>query len=166
MTDMTIREYIPQERAGDGELLLPAFLAIWNAPENLRFLSFTQKPFDEPTVRGWFSQHRGAGVHYYAAEGEKGIAGIAVVKADPVEGFEVTGIGVRPESKRHGAGTALLEHVLSVAAGEGFGAVEAMVFADNAAMLRLLLSLSFIPVGMDFNRRCDGADTVRMKRVL
>jgi len=54
MTEMTIREYIPGKSQEDVELLFSAFLAIWNEPENLRFLSFTQEPIDEPTVTAWF----------------------------------------------------------------------------------------------------------------
>jgi RimJ/RimL family protein N-acetyltransferase len=166
MNDISIREYIPEKSQNDGELLLPAFLTIWNEPENLRFLSFTQKPFDEPTVRAWFSNHLSMGGHYYVAvEGNSTISGITVVKMNPVEGFELIGIGIRSGFKKQGIGSRLLGHVLSIALDSGFRAVETSVFTDNATMLRLLLSLSFIPVGMDYNRRCDGADMLRMKRV-
>jgi ribosomal protein S18 acetylase RimI-like enzyme len=167
MSEIAIREYLPEKSQEDADLLLPAFLAIWNEPENLRFLSFTQKPFDELIVRAWFSNHLGLGGHYYAAvEKNKGISGIAVVRIKPIEGFEILGLGVRPESKQQGIGTRLLEHIVSVAVSYGFKAVDAGVFADNVAMLRLLLSMSFVPVSMDYNRRCDGADMLRMKRIL
>jgi ribosomal protein S18 acetylase RimI-like enzyme len=166
-TDRTIREYIPEQSQEDGELLLPAFLDIWNVPENLLFLSFTQKPFDEHTVRTWFSNHLSIGGHYYAVvEGNSVISGIAVVKMNPVEGYELIGIGVRAGFKRQGIGSRLLGHVLCVAIDSGYSAIEASVFADNADMLRLLLSLSFIPVGMEYNRRCDGTDILRLKRFL
>jgi ribosomal protein S18 acetylase RimI-like enzyme len=107
------------------------------------------------------------GGHYYAAVGkDMRIKGIAVIKTSAVEGFEIIGMGVRPECKRKGVCTRLLEHVVNVAADSGFKSIEAVVFADNAVMLRLLLSMSFVPAGMDYNRRCDGADTLRMKKVL
>ena len=49
---------------------------------------------------------------------------------------------------------------------EGYQAVELKVFADNATMLRLVLSLGFIPVDIDHRRRMDGADMVYLKKYL
>jgi len=140
MSEIAIREYVPEKSHEDADLLLPEFLAIWNEPENLRFLSFTGKPFDEGVVRAWFLNHLSLGVHYYAAVGrDKGISGIVVVKNNPIEAFEIFGVGVRPVLKRQGVGMRLLEHIVSVAAGHGFKAIDAVVFADNVAMLCLLL---------------------------
>ena len=166
--DIHIREFIPEKNQEDHNVLLPAFLAIWNAPENLRFLSFTQIPFKEPTVVGWFSNHQNLGGHYYAAteKDNSEISGIAAVRINLIEGFEIIGIGVRPESKRQGIATKLIEHTLFVAKDHNFKAVEAGVLTDNVAMLRLLLSMSFVPVRMDYNRRCDGQDTLHMKKIL
>ncbi len=76
------------------------------------------------------------------------------------------GIGIRPDSKKQGIGSQLVEYVVNVAGECGFQAVDASVFADNTAMLRLLLKLNFIPVNMSYNRRADGADIVRMKKFL
>lgn len=89
-----------------------------------------------------------------------------MVKINPIEGFEILGLGVRPESKQQGVGTKLLQQVLMVAVENSFKAVEAEVFADNIAMLRLLLSMSFLPVGIAYNRRWDGSDTLNMKKIL
>ena len=53
--------------------------------------------------------------------------------------------------------------------GKGFSdfkAADTIVFADNATMLRLLLSMGFIPVHMGYNLRADGADTIRMRKTL
>jgi RimJ/RimL family protein N-acetyltransferase len=167
MHDIVIRELIPMKNKKDAYLLLPAFLAIWNDPENLKFLSFTQKPFMESTVKNWFSDHLNMGGHFYVAMGKDDtICGIAVAKINQIEGFELIGIGVLSGSKKQGIGTNLLSHVISVAINSGFKAIETLVFTDNIAMMRLLLSLSFIPISMDYNRRCDGADILRMKRML
>jgi ribosomal protein S18 acetylase RimI-like enzyme len=167
MSEITIREYVPEKNQKDADILLPAFLAIWNDPENLKYLSFTQKPFDESTVKDWFSNHLSFGGHYYVAiERGEWVSGIAAVKTNPVEGFEILGIGVRLESKSQGIGTKLLEHVFKVASECGFKAVDTIVFADNITMLRLLLSLSFVPVNMQYNRRVDGADTLLMRKLL
>ena len=168
MNEIHVTELIPEKNQQDHHHLLPAFLEIWNVPENLRFLSFTQIPFEEHTVIGWFSNHISLGGHYYAAteKDQSKISGIAAVKINLVEGFEIIGIGVRPESKRKGIATKLIEHTLFIAADHGFKAVEAGVLTDNVAMLRLLLSMSFVPVRMDYNRRCDGQDTLHMKKIL
>jgi len=166
MQDMTIQECFPECCRENLEQLLASYLAIWNDPENLRFLSFTAVPFDESTLRSWMSNHVSLGVHYYAASMGDDIRGIAVVRMSQIEGFELTGIGVSPDSKGEGVGTAMIEHVVSVAVDRGFRAVDAFVFADNIKMLRVLLSRSFIPVGMDYHRRHDGADLLRMQRSL
>jgi L-amino acid N-acyltransferase YncA len=164
---MRIREFIPQENAADKAALLPAFLDIWNAPENLPYLSFTGIPFDPETVNMWFDHHLDQGGRYLGAEDDDGrILGIAVIKADPVTGFELFGAGVRAECRRRGIGRALLERGIALAAGLGFKAVAGTVFADNTAMLRLLLAMDFVPVGMEHHKRWDGADTVLLKRCL
>ena len=71
-----------------------------------------------------------------------------------------------PTDNEQGIGTKLLEYVLSIAVDQQSREVEAVVFAHNVAMLRLLLSMSFVHVSLDYNRRCDGADLLRMKRIL
>lgn len=164
MDRLEVREFVPQESREDLELLLPAYLDIWNEPENLKFLSFTLKPFEEGIVRGWLSRHLSGNVRYFAALEGGMVSGMAAVRADPVEGFEIIGMGVRRGRKGRGIGASLVRHAVDVASSEGFGAVDAWVFADNPAMLRLLLSLSFVPVAMDHNRRADNADMVRMRR--
>ncbi|MCC5885119.1 MAG: GNAT family N-acetyltransferase [Gammaproteobacteria bacterium] len=166
MQDMVIHECFPEVDEEDLEQLLKAYLRIWNSPENLRFLSFTGLPFEASGVSAWFSSRINEGVHYYAASIGGALGGIAVVRMDRIRGVELLGIGVEPERKGQGVGTALIEHVVSVARDQGFRALEALVFADNVTMLRLLLSLSFIPVDMEHHRRPDGADLLRMQRMV
>jgi len=167
MREMIIRELIPQNNKDDFDLLLPAYLKIWNDPENLKYLSFTQKPFEQETVAFWFSSHLNLGGHYYAAieSGDK-VSGVMVVKNSPMDGFEIFGIGVLPESKGKGIGAKLLDHALHVAMYQGFKAIDVQVFADNFKMLRLLLSMSYIPVRLDYHRRADGADMLALKKYL
>jgi ribosomal protein S18 acetylase RimI-like enzyme len=167
MGEVMIRELVSQENPEEFDLLFPAYLAIGNDPENLRYLSFTQKPFEEDTVGFWLSNHLDHGGHYYAAmESRSRISGVLVIRINPIEGFEIYGIGVRPDAKGRGVGTALLQHATGIAAAQGFKAIDALVFADNVPMLRLLLSLSYIPVRIDPHRRSDGADLVALKRYL
>lgn len=167
MSKVIIRELIPQENQDDFDLLLPAYIRIWNDPENLKFLSFTQKPFDEGTVNFWLSNHLSQGGHYYAAiESGNKLPGVMVIKINPIEGFEIFGIGVLPDSKRQGIGARLLSHAVNVATIQGFKAIDVLVFVDNFTMLRLLLSMSFTPVRIDYNRRADGTDLLALKKYL
>ena len=164
---MNIREFIPEDSADDKNAVFPAFLEIWNAPENLKYLSFTLKLFDQETVNIWLDNHKEQGVRYFGAVNKVGrILGIAVIKVNPIVGFEIYGVGVRPEFKRQGIGGKLIEHTICTASKLSYKAIDAVVFADNTAMLRLLLSLNFIPIGMDYHKRSDGADTVHLKRYL
>jgi|GEM_PF-4271273 hypothetical protein len=41
MEDYLIKEMVPQNNKSDFNNLLPAFMSIWNDPENHRFLSLT-----------------------------------------------------------------------------------------------------------------------------
>ena len=164
MEPMTIREWAPARRVEERVPLTEAFLDIWNTEENLRYLSPTLKPFDRETVAYWLENHQAMGGRYFCASEREGrILGIAVVKVDPVEGIELFGLGVRPEAQRGGIGGRLVERVVALVEELGFRALDAEVFADNVAMLRLLLARGFRPVGMVFNRRADGMDGVRMR---
>ena len=167
MKSATFREFDAQDNEADKRDLLAAFLDIWNAEENLRYLSFTLRPFEKDTVRGWLDTHKELGGRFLCAvDGDGRVLGIAVVKIDPIEGFEIHGLGVRPGFKRQGVGRKLLERTIGLAADLGFRSVGADVFADNTQMLRILLSLDFRPIGMAFNRRADGADMVNTRRTL
>lgn len=167
MQAVEIRELIPETNEEDLERLLKAYLTIWNAPENLKFLSFTLRPVDEEVVRSWLDSHRVDGVRYFCAFDAGGeIAGISIVRSDPIEGLESLGVGVRPASKQRGIGKELIDHLIDLGRSEGYHAIQAPVFADNVPMLYLLLSFGFIPARMEYNRRADGADLVYLKRSL
>ena len=165
-SEMIIREYMPGKSQDDMDHLLDAYLTIWNHPDNLKFLSYTLKPFDEDTLKSIFSNHISMGVHYYVANGNNDISGIAVVGAHPIEGFELIGLGVHHDFKRKGIGKKLLDYVINIAVVNEYYAVDAIVFADNMAMLCLLSSVEFIPVHMGYNLRADGGDTLRMRKRL
>lgn len=167
MQTVTIKEFIPEDKAGDKTALLPAFLEIWNTPENLKSLSFTQKPFDPEVVGFWLDNHKSQGGRYFCAVNKNDeILGVMVIKCDQIAGFEIYGIGIRPEFKRHGFGSKLVNHAICIAEKNRFSCIETLVFADNAPMLHLLLSLGFIPANIEHHRRSDGADAVRLKKYL
>lgn len=162
-----VREFTPQQVPTDLSQLVPAFLEIWNAPENLKYLSLSLRPFEEVLVRGWFNDHLSSGVRYFAALDERDeILGISVLRSDPVGMLELFALGVRPSFQRRGIGSQLISHSLENARSQGFACTEASVFADNVRILRLLLSLGFLPVRIDHHRRADGADLVVLHRRL
>ena len=166
-SEIIIREYFPETNREDMDALLGAYMKIWNHPDNLKFLSYTQRPFDEEAINKFFSSHIEMGVHYYAAcNKDKNKCGVSVVGANPIEGFEIIGLGVQADLKGKGIGTELLKFTIQVAVDSKFKTVDTIVFADNVPMLRLLLSMGFIPVHMGYNLRADGADTIRMRKTL
>lgn len=167
MTMITIRELFPGEDPRDLDDLLIAQTKIWNQPEDLKYLSLSQIPLSEDTLRTWYRSHLEDGVHYYCAIENNGeIAGIAIGKADPVQGYLLLGLGVRQNARKRGIGKRLVQHVIDQAANSGYRAVDVTVFADNAPMLRLLLGLGFIPVRIKHHLRADGGDLVYLKLYL
>jgi ribosomal protein S18 acetylase RimI-like enzyme len=167
MDGFVIREFIPEQNSEESARLLPAFLRIWNAPENLPFVSRTMCPCTDCQVRDWLERHLERGVRYFAvldADGE--IRAILMTRADHCTGFEFLNLGVQPDYKRQGIGRMMVRHTMHMAAQEGYQAVEGDIFADDIPMLRLALELGFIPVRMEHGARADGMAMVRMKRKL
>jgi len=161
MKPIHIKELAPQERPEEKNRLLPVFLEIWNAPENLKYLSPTLLPFESDVVLLWLENHKEQGGRYFCALNDLGrILGVLVVKVNPLVGFEIYGVGVLPHRKGEGIGRRLVEHAVQVATLLHFKALRALVFADNAAMLCLLLTSGFVPTGMHYHMRADGADAV------
>ena len=167
MQSMRIREFFPEDSVEDKNALLPVFLEIWNDPDNLKYLSLTLTPFEPELVQTWFENHKAQGGQYFCALNDREeIVGIMVVKVNPLDGFEIYGVGVLSTLKGNGIGRELIKHAIQVSESLGFKDLNALVFADNAAMLCLLLTLGFIPINMEYHKRSDGADAVRLKKYL
>jgi ribosomal protein S18 acetylase RimI-like enzyme len=159
-----IRQFFPSTDESDFAFLLPAYLNLVNAPDTLKFLSYTGMPFTESQVSVWFRSHTDAGIDYYAdIDPTTGIQGIVTVKANSLTGFELLGLVVDPYQRRNGIGKNLVKYILTVAANRGYKAVDVNVFADNLPMLRLVMGHGFIPVSMSHHARFDGADVVVLK---
>jgi hypothetical protein len=76
-----IRSFIPETSEVDFNLLLPAYLELANDPDALKFLSFTQKPFDESLVSNWFKSHVANGIEYFVdCTADHQIQGVATIK--------------------------------------------------------------------------------------
>ena len=90
----SIRELVPENCAEDMEVLAPAYLEIWNHPDNLRFLSFTGRAFEDEQLRQWCGAHLQAGVRYFGAfRPERRLAAMLLTRQNPTEGFELLSIG-------------------------------------------------------------------------
>ena len=167
MTDIDIREFMPQTSPVDRDRLLPTFLALWNRPDDLRFLSLSLRPFDETQVRSWFAGHLDQGGRYFAAtDGALEICGLSVLKADPTVGFEIMGLAVAPAARRRGIGRRLLHNAERIAVGDGYRAVQVAAFADNTAMLCLLLTAGYLPIRLEVHARADLADMMVLRKSL
>jgi len=167
MLSIRIKELIPEENVDDKKSLLPVFLEIWNTPENLKYLSSTMLPFEPELVETWLQNHKDQGGRYFCAlDKNDEILGIMVIKVNPLDGFEIYGVGVLSEQKGNGIGRQLIEYAIDTAASLGFKDLHTLVFADNTAMLCLLLTLGFLPVTMEYHKRSDGADAVHLKKYL
>ena len=98
----------------------------------------------------------------YVEENNK-IVGIVILLADSLNGFELLGLGVIEEAKKHGVGAFLLENSKKKAKILGYQAIEAAVFLDNKNMLRLLLKHDFMPYSVENGKRYDGMGIMKLK---
>ena len=165
MKEYSIIEIIPQNNKDDFKKLLPAFLSIWNNPENFKYLSLTFQPFQKEIVSSWFSNHLDRDARYFVAvDDHREIFGISAIKANSIEGFEIIGLGVQPKEKCKGIGSSLITHAIHLAIDLGYKAVDCRVLANNIKMLRILLKLEFIPVQIEYHARADGVDLIHMRK--
>jgi ribosomal protein S18 acetylase RimI-like enzyme len=165
MPQVEIREFYPATDESQLENLLEAYMEIFNHPENLGYLSLTQIPFEKDATREWLVRAQSQGRRYFAVVGnDNRILAISIVKADPRLGCEISKLAVRPEVKYQGFGRLLIDCALTTAASDGYQAVDASVFADNDATLRLVVGAGFTPVRMTHHLRADGGDIVHLRK--
>ena len=159
-----VREF-PLSASDDAvDAFVSAFLDIWNAPESLRYLSFSSEPFSESQVLEWVGQAQNGQARYLVALGGDGsIRGIAALRDETDAPFEILGLGVRREWQGSGVGRALILRSMELAVSSGRTHVECAVFEDNDRMLGLLASFGFAPVGTGEERRVDGTGTVVLR---
>jgi len=164
MAQIKIIQFIPEQNEKDFNLLLPAYLKIWNAPENHKHLNHGKHLVDMETVSKWLHNHISKNISYYCAVDEQDyIMGLSIIQEHPVIGLRSLGIAVRPEAKHQGIGSQLIEHLVSYLRQQDYSSAEVPIFADNVRALRLLLKHGFIPARMEYHKRYDGTDLVYMK---
>lgn len=163
-----IRQFIPQQNEAELQLLKTAYLEMYNHPDALRYLSFTQLKFTDRQVSEWMRSHLDTGVdyHVYLDDDTSDINGISLLKSDPVIGFELLSLCVRSVQRRSGVGKQLVENSIQIAGEKGFKAVDAAVFADNKPMLHLMIKMDFRIVGIDYHKRADGMDLIKFVHMI
>ena len=147
----------------DKEAFIKAYLDIFNSPENIKYLSFTGIPFYQEMIINWVNGlSEKSEIRYRIAVYEEQIVGISVLKMDSLLGFELLGLAVRPDFKRKGVGTKLLDDCINCFT--EYKSIDAIVFVDNKPMLILLIKNDFKPISMKNEFRFDGVNTILMKR--
>ena len=113
---------------------------------------------------------RGGGVQLVVRSAGR-VVGWCDVQRHPFEGFRhggVLGIGLLPEWRTRGVGTALLARTLQAAGAAGMSRVELEVFASNGRAIRLFEGAGFVREGVKRRARLlDGRadDVVCMARL-
>jgi ribosomal protein S18 acetylase RimI-like enzyme len=159
---ITVREFLPFQSEHDKQQLHEAFLCIWNAPQNHRFLSFGPESFTSTQVSEWFDEEKARYAHVYCALNTDGsIVGIAVSIFKDAHSIEIYGIGVTPESQGCGIGRKLIEHIITEARTKQMETVSLIVYEDNDVMLGLIDSLGFQALAQGPDKRYDGTPTIR-----
>ena len=144
-----------------------AYAKLFNDNENLRFLSLSNLPFDSNTISVFIKNSSAEEVVYYVAvSAENNIIGISAFESDLIKGFDVIGIVVDNDYRHKGIGKALINKGIEVAEKRGFKAVDISVFADNKAMLILLIKIGFKPIKIEYHVRFDGEDLIHLKKYL
>lgn len=163
---MIIR-YDPLESDEHFHTFVSAMRRLTTDPVSFKFLSYTLRPLQPETAEMLTRTYKEHGFEYYVdlADNQE-ITAVCGLKRDEFEGFELFVLVVDPQYQRQGIGQQLVEKTIEIAKNEQYACVNAVVFADNKNMLRLLLKNDFIPIGMSYRKRADGADLVYLRRYL
>lgn len=144
-----------------------AYLELFNEKGSLRFLSPSGIPFDSNTISAFLKNAPSEEVDYYVAiSSDDDIIGLSAFKNDSTKGFEIIGAVVHETYRLKGIGKELIDKGINVAKEKGFKAVDISVFADNKAMLILLIKMDFKLIKIENHTRFDGEDLIHLKRYL
>ena len=162
-----IVRYDPLESDVHFHTFVSAMTRLTTDPASFNFLSYTLRPLQRETVEMLTRTYEEHGFEYYVNLNEnQDITAVCGLKRDEFEGFELFVLVVDPQHRKQGIGQQLVEKSIEIAKDEQYACVNAVVFADNKNMLRLLLKNDFIPIGMSYRKRADGADLVHLRRYL
>jgi ribosomal protein S18 acetylase RimI-like enzyme len=151
----------------DKSKFIKSYLSIWNDHENIKYLSYTGFYFKEEQIKNWVeSLSEKSEIAYYDYEEENRILGIAVIRKSEIEGYELLGLGIEPNSKKRGIGNRIIEYCCNMAKESEYKSIALTVFSDNVSMLRLVLKKGFIPIEIRNGQRYDGMSTLRLLKKL
>lgn len=165
--DIKIIRYDPNLDQKHFSKLEDAYLELFNEKDNLKYLSLSNLPFDSHTVSSFLKNSSSEEVEYYVAiSPENNIVGISAFESDLIEGFKIIGAVVHKNYRLRGIGKALINNAVDRASYKGFKALDISVFADNKAMLILLINMDFKPVRIENHARFDGENLIYLKKYL
>jgi phosphinothricin acetyltransferase len=136
-------------RPDDGE----AIRAIYNAEVIGGTNTFDLEPRSAEAQAAWLAEHRGAYPAVVAVTDEGSVAGFGSISAyrdRPAYATTVeNSVYVDPDFRGKGVGKAILEELLTLAAGHGFHAVIARIVGENEVSIGLHRACGFTPVGIE-----------------
>lgn len=167
VSNMNIPELTVNSSKELKQKFINAFLEIWNSGDSLKFLSFSGQRFTHSQISGWVNDlSESCPIRYLFVEENEEILGIAVIKLDFLDGFELFGLGVNPAKRCKGIGSALIKQCCEYALKNSFVSIKTTVFADNLRMQRLLMKNEFYPVSMEHGKRYDGMTVINYMKQL
>jgi len=162
---MSIRELTRTSADSEKDRFCDAYIRLWNQDGNLKYLSFTGIPFLREQIQAWVDGlGPGSRIQYFYTEEGQDITAILIINNDPVNGFELYGLGVDAGHQGKGLGDRLIKKAVETARAGGHRAVKVFVFADNTKMQRRILANGFFPVQVQPCRRYDGTGLVEYQK--
>jgi L-amino acid N-acyltransferase YncA len=152
--------------------------AIYNLEVETSFVTFDIEQWSAADVEAWIARHQGAYPAVVAAVTTEGAAADTVVGFGSLSrfrsrpGYATTvedSLYVERSSRRLGAGRAILEELLALAADHGFHSVIARIVGHNEASIALHRSCGFELVGVEREvgrKHGRWLDVVELQRVL
>lgn len=137
-------------RPGDGE----AIRAIYNAEVIGGTNTFDLAERTAEAQSAWLEEHRGAHPVVVAVEGESetvtGFGSISAYRDRPAYATTVeNSVYVHPDFRGRGVGKAILEELITLAAGHGFHTMIARIVGENEVSIGLHRACGFTLVGIE-----------------
>ncbi len=146
--------YPPRVRILPADLShLEAVRSIYNAEVAAPDVTFDLEPWTPADAEAWLARHRGAYPAVVAVERTGEVAGFGSLSRFRERAAYATtvedSVYVERTRRRSGAGTAILEELVRLAAGHGFHAVIARIVGHNEASIALHRACGFELVGVE-----------------
>ena len=120
-----------------------------------RFLAFVEAPPIEQ-ARAFLAEGRSRGMIQFVAIASTRVVGWCDVSPKPFEGFQhsgTLGMGMLPDYRNRGVGSALLAHTLQTSREQGLTRIELEVFGSNQPAIHIYLRAGFVREGLKRSAR-------------